>query len=96
MSLNSSLTLLLASLGTATAALTAVELSEVYTEAAAKAAQVQTKNDAQTLEAARIWYQLQGGPANASEQELVDKGYLKPEFLTRERVMHGTPLPTSE
>lgn len=96
MSLNSSLTLLLASLGTATAAITAVELSEVYTEAAAKAAQVQERNDVQTLEAARIWYQLQGGPADASEQELVDKGFLRPEFLTRERVEPATPLPTSE
>lgn len=96
MSLNSSLTLLLASLGTATAAITAVELSDVYTEATAKAAQVQERNDVQTLEAARIWYQLQGGPADASEQELVDKGYLKPEFLTRERVEPATPLPTSE
>ena len=96
MSLNSSLTLLLASLGTATVAITAAELSEVYTEASTKAAQVQARNDAQTLEAARIWYQMQGGPANASEQELVDKGFLKPEFLTRERVKPATPLPTSE
>lgn len=95
MSLNSSLTLLLASLGTATAAITAVELSEVYTEAAAKSAQVQERNDAQTLEAARIWYQLQGGPADASEQELVDRGYLKPEFLTRERVEPASRPPTS-
>lgn len=86
MSLNSSLTLLIASLSTATAAITAAELSGVYTEAAAKAAQVQERNDAQTLEAARTWYQLQGGPADASEQELVDNGYLKPEFLTREKV----------
>lgn len=57
---------------------------------------MQERNDAQTVEAARIWYQLQGGPADASEQELVDKGYLKPEFLTRERVTLDTPLPTSE
>lgn len=96
MSLNHPLTLLLAALGTTTAALTAAELSAVYNTAADKAADVQAQNDAQTVEAARIWYQLQGGPADASEQELVDKGFLKPEFLTRERVLRGAPLPSSE
>lgn len=63
-----------------------------------KSAHVQEMNDAQTLEAALIAYWLKdGGPANASKQELIDRGYLKDTWLVREKV-DTTPieLPVAE
>jgi hypothetical protein len=96
MNFSSSLALLMSALVGGTAVvLTVDDLFGIYERATAKAAEVQARNDAQMLEAARIWYQSQGGPADASVQELVDKGFLKPEFLTRERVTPASPPPTS-
>lgn len=95
MNFSSSLALLMSALVGGTAVvLTADDLYGIHERATAKAAEVQARNDAQMLEAARIWYQVEGGPADATPEQLVAAGYLKPEFLTRERVTPGT-LPQS-
>lgn len=97
MNLSSSLALLLPALVGGTAVvLTADDLYGIYARATAKAAEVQTRNDAQTIEAAQLMYEASTGKHNASAEELVAAGYLKPEFLTRESVKPATPLPTSE
>lgn len=97
MNLSTSIALLLPALVGGTAVvLTADDLYGIYERANAKAAEVQTRNDAQLLEAAQLMYEASTGKRNASVEELVAAGYLKPEFLTRERVSAGTPLPTSE
>jgi len=97
MNFSSSLALLMSALVGGTAVvLTADDLYGIHERATARAAEVQARNDAQMLEAARIWYQVEGGPAGASVQELVDKGFLKPEFLTRERVTPDTLPQSSE
>lgn len=98
MNLNLALTLLLPALvGGTLVAVTAVDLAQIHDEARGKAAIVQAQHDAQTLEAARILFELNTGRAPADEQELVARGYLKESWLTRERV-DTTPLtlPASE
>lgn len=72
--------------GGAVTVLTVDDLSAIHAGAAKKAAEVQAVNDAQTLEAAQVLYELNGGPAHASAEELVTKGYLKPAFLARQKV----------
>lgn len=86
--MNQALTLLLASLAVSGGVLiTGAELAGIYNEATVKAARVQAQHDAQTLEAAQMMYQLaNGGNGRATPEQLVAAGYLKPEFLTREKV----------
>jgi hypothetical protein len=76
----------------ALAVVTADELSAIHAGAAKTVAEVQARNDAQTLEAARVLYEMSGGPAEASAEELVAHGYLKPSWLTRERVAVPEPV----
>lgn len=92
MNLNLALTVLLPALvGGTLAVVTATDLAVIHDEAKGKAAAVQAQHDAQTLEAARILFELNTGRAPADEQELVARGYLKESWLTRERV-DTTPL----
>ena len=86
--MTAALQLLLASLAlTGGVLITSAELAGIYNEATAKAAQVQAQHDAQTLEAARLLYQLaKGGDGRATPEQLVEAGYLKPGFLTRPQV----------
>lgn len=51
-----------------------------------------------TLEAARLAYRFQvGGPVKASEQELIDNGYLKETWTNREKVdIAPIELPVAE
>lgn len=87
MNLSSSLALALSAVvGGSVVVLTADDLHQVYVDANNMAASVQEKNDAQLLEAARLMHEMQTGRQNASVEELVAAGYLKPEFLKREKV----------
>ena len=70
---------------------TDVQLAGIYNTAIEKAAAVQEQHDAQTVEAAQLMYQLSNGVVGATPEQLVAAGYLKPEFLTREKV-DRTPL----
>lgn len=85
--MNQALTLLLASLAVSGGVLiTGAELAGIYNEATVKAARVQAQHDAQLVEAAQLMYQAANGGKVASLAQLVEAGYLKPEFLTREKV----------
>lgn len=85
--MNQALALLLASLAMSGGVLiTGAELAGIYNEATAKAARVQAQHDAQLVEAAQLMYQAANGGKVATVEQLVAAGYLKPEFLTREKV----------
>lgn len=81
------LPLLLASLAVSGGVLlTSAQLAGIYNEATAKAAKVQAQHDAQLVEAAQLMYQSANGGQVATVEQLVEAGYLKSEFLTREKV----------
>lgn len=92
MNLTTTISVLLAGLSsTAGVALTADYLWQAHEAAVASAARIQAQQDAQLLEAAVVMYQAQfGTSATPSVEQLVEAGYLKPEFLTRERVQVQT------
>lgn len=97
MNFNLALSLLVPALvGGTVVALSAEDLTSIHNHAMEKAAEVQARNDAQTLEAARLMLELGGGKPNASAEELVAAGLLKESFLSRERVTPQSPVPTSE
>lgn len=88
MNMNVAIALLLTALtGAGTVALTADQLWNIHASASQTLQRVQATNDAQLLEAATVLYQLQTGQSDTpSVERLVELGYLKPEFLSRERV----------
>jgi len=87
MNLNTTLALLAPALvGGVITVVTVEDLGKVHEQASRRAAKVQELNESQLLLAARLRYQLDGGPADATEAELVARGYLAAEWLTRERV----------
>ncbi len=92
MTLQLALTILIpAAIGTGVLAITVADLVAVHEKASGRAAEVQAMNDAQMLEAARLMHEMQTGKRNATEEELVAAGLLKPSWLTRERV-DTTPI----
>lgn len=75
-----------AAAGTGAMLLTEDELTSINISAVTKAADIQSLNDKQTVEAAQIGYFLESGVWTTSEEKLVKAGYLKPEFIGREKV----------
>ena len=92
MTSNLALSLLVSALvGGGIAMVSVDDLSAINASAKGKLAAVQEMNDAQVFEAAQVMYELDGGVAKASAEELVAHGYLKPSYLTRERVQAEVP-----
>lgn len=88
MSLNPLIVLSLSTLiGATTVALTVDELTAVHENFTQAAAKVQVQHDQQLVEAATAMYQLNTGNGDVPTLEkLVALGYLKQEFLEREKV----------